>query len=383
MTDFAGWDMPISYPTGPIEEHRLVRRSAGLFDVSHMGQFHVSGPGALDYLQRLVSADLLSVAEQGSTYALLCREDGGVLDDVFLYNLPGRWLVVVNAANRGKDFAWFADHLPNGGERGASGGAAGAVGDPQSGASRSAGSLDGVLLEDVSDETAMFAFQGPAALSVMDRLTDDRASAIPRFAAAELELAGLPAPAAGRALTVGRTGYTGEDGVELFVPAAIAQAVWERLLDEAQSVGVEAGPVGLAARDSLRFEPGFALYGHELTEEITPVEARVTWACDLEKGFIGRDAIAARKAEKPRVRLATIRMIERGVPREGYRVLSDGREVGWVATGMYAPTADDYCANVFVERALAKVGTDVDIEIRGRTKHAVVVKRPLYTPAYR
>ena len=355
MVDFAGWDMPISYPTGPIEEHRLVRRSVGLFDVSHMGQFHVSGPGALDYLQRLVSPDLLTVPEQGSTYALLCREDGGVLDDLFLYDLPGRWLVVVNAANREKDYAWFADHLP----------------------------VEGVLLEDVSDDTAMFAFQGPAALTVMDRLTDGRASEMPRFSAAELELARLPTPAGGRTLTVGRTGYTGEDGVELFVPSSIAQAVWERLLAEAGAAGVEAGPIGLAARDSLRFEPGFALYGHELTEEVTPVEARVTWACDLEKEFIGRDAIAARKAEKPRVRLATIRMTERGVPREGYRVLADGREVGWVATGMYAPTADAYCANVFVERPLAKVGTDVDIEIRGRTKHAVVVKRPLYTPAYR
>ncbi|MFW5835807.1 MAG: glycine cleavage system aminomethyltransferase GcvT, partial [bacterium] len=257
MVDFAGWDMPISYRSGPIEEHRLVRRSAGLFDVSHMGQFHVSGPGALDYLQRLVSADLLSVAEQGSTYALLCRDDGGVLDDLFLYNLPDRWLVVVNAANREKDYAWFTDHLPGG-----------------------VGSPDGVLLDDVSDDTAMFAFQGPAALSVMDRLTDGRTSAIPRFCAAELELAGLPAPAAGRVLTVGRTGYTGEDGVELFAPATVAQAVWERVLAEAEAAGVEAGPIGLAARDSLRFEPGFALYGHELTEELTPVEARVTWACD-------------------------------------------------------------------------------------------------------
>ncbi len=383
MVDFAGWDMPISYPSGPIEEHRLVRRSVGLFDVSHMGQFHVSGPGALDYLQRLVSPDLLAVAEQGSTYALLCRDDGGVLDDLFLYNLPGRWLVVVNAANREKDYAWFADHLPDDAGRGGAGGAGDAAGDGASAGSRSAGSPDSVLLEDVSDDTAMFAFQGPAALTVMDRLTDGRASEIPRFSAVELELAGLPAPAAGRALTVGRTGYTGEDGVELFVPASIAQAVWERLLAEAGAAGVEAGPIGLAARDSLRFEPGFALYGHELTEEVTPVEARVTWACDLEKEFIGRDAIAARKAEKPRVRLATIRMTERGVPREGYRVLADGREIGWVATGMYAPTVDDYCANVFVERALAKVGTDVDIEIRGRTKHAVVVKRPLYTPAYR
>jgi aminomethyltransferase len=357
MVDFAGWNMPISYGSGAIEEHRLVRRSAGLFDVSHMGQFLISGPGALDYVQRLVSPDLLAVAERESTYALLCRDDGGVLDDLFLYNLPGHWLVVVNAANREKDLAWFTRHLPAGN--------------------------DSVRLRDASDELAMLAFQGPEAIGVMDRLTDGATSRIPRFGAAQLPLSGLPAPAAGRALTIGRTGYTGEDGVELFVPAEVAVAVWERILAESDAAGVEAGPIGLAARDSLRFEPGFPLYGHELTEEITPVEARLTWACDLEQDFIGRDAIVARKKERPDRRLATIRLTERGVPREGYRVLSQGREVGVVVTGMYAPSVDAGCANVFMESSLAKPGTEVDIEIRGRARQAVVVKRPLYTPAYR
>lgn len=356
MTAFAGWDMPVSYPRGSIEEHRLVRRSAGLFDVSHMGQLEVSGPGSLDYLQRLVTANLITVAEQQSTYALLCREDGGVLDDLFLYNLTDRWLVVVNAANRATDYRWFDEHLPSSGS---------------------------VRLTDASDATAMFAFQGPRTLEVMDRLTDGAASRIPRFGAAELALAGLPQPFTRRSLTIGRTGYTGEDGVELFVPAEMALAVWERILAEAQTAGVEAGPVGLAARDSLRFEPGFALYGHELTEEITPLEARLKWACDLDKAFIGRDALVQELESGIGMKLATIRMEERGVPRHGYRVLKDGSPVGHVATGMYAPTVDAYCANVFVPPALAKTGTNVDIEIRGQAKQAVVVKRPLYKPAYR
>ncbi len=348
MTGFAGWDMPVSYGRGAIEEHRLVRRSAGLFDTSHMAQYTVSGDRALEYLERLVTARLAGLAEWSSTYALLCRDDGGVLDDLFLYRLPDSWLVVANAANRERDASWFREHLPS----------------------------SGVEFADVSDETSMFAFQGPKTLSVMDRLTDAAASRIGRFAAAEL-------PLAGASVLVGRTGYTGEDGVELFLPNETALAVWELLLAEAERAGVEAGPIGLAARDSLRFEPGFPLYGHELSTEISPVEARLTWACDLEKEFIGRDALARQRERGVERRLATVRMKERSVPREGFAVQSDGKPVGHVASGMYCPTVDASCANVFVPAALAKVGTDVDIEIRGRPRAAVVVKRPLYTPAYR
>ncbi|MFW6356266.1 MAG: glycine cleavage system aminomethyltransferase GcvT [Spirochaetota bacterium] len=357
MVDFAGWEMPLSYPGGPIEEHRLVRRSAGLFDVSHMGRFELSGPRARSDLQRIVSADIDGLKPNTSTYALLCRHDGGVLDDLFIYRLSRGdspvFLVVANAANRDKDHAWIREHL------------------------RSA------ELRDVSDETSMLAFQGPGALLVMDRLTAGAASKTPRFGAAELRISDLPSPVSHATMTVGRTGYTGEDGVELFVPAQMAPAVWERILSEAEAAGVEAGPVGLAARDSLRFEPGFPLYGHELTEEITPLEARLTWACDLDKEFIGRDAIRERVDRGLETKLATVTMTERGLPRQGYRVLKDGEPVGLVATGMYAPTVDAFCANVFVPPALAKVGVDVDIEIRGRTKRAVVVKRPLYKPAYR
>lgn len=348
LTEFAGWDMPVSYERGAIEEHRLVRRSAGLFDTSHMAQYRVSGAGSLDYLERLVSARLSGLAEWSSTYALLCRDDGGVLDDLFLYRLPDAWLVVANAANRESDAKWFRGHLPS----------------------------SGVDFADASDETCMFAFQGPRAVSVMDRLTDEATSRIPRFGAAELPLAGC-------SVIVGRTGYTGEDGVELFVPTDAAPAVWELLLDEAERAGVEAGPIGLAARDSLRFEPGFPLYGHELSTEISPVEARLTWACDLEKEFIGRDALARRRERGVERRLATVKMKERSVPREGFAVQSDGHDVGYVASGMYCPTVDASCANVFIPPGLAKIGTDVDIGIRGRPRPAVVVKRPLYTPAYR
>ena len=361
MTEFAGWDMPVSYPSGALEEHRLVRRSAGIFDVSHMGRFRVAGPGALDYLDRLVTASLARVPEHHSTYALLCRDDGRVLDDLFVYHLPASWLVVANAANREKDFGWLEQHRA-------------------SSAHTAAGGVD---LTDVSGDTAMIAFQGPAALRVVDRLTDGAASRIPRFGSAELVLSGLPHRDAGGSVLVGRTGYTGEDGVELFMTSRMAQAVWELLLSEAERAGVEAGPIGLAARDSLRFEPGFPLYGHELTEDVTPLEARLVWACDLDTEFIGRDAIVRQKDEGVARRLATVRMTERGVPREGFRVLSEGQDVGHVASGMYAPTLDVCCANVFVPPALAKVGTEVHIEIRGRARAAVVVKRPLYDPAYR
>lgn len=347
MTEFAGWQMPVSY-AGAIDEHHLVRRSAGIFDVSHMGRFRVSGPAALDHLQRLVTANLAPVASGGSTYALLCRDDGGVLDDLFLYRLSDHWLVVANAANRETVFRRLSELRPD----------------------------SGVDLADLSDETAMFAFQGPKAVTLLDRMTGGAAGRIERFGSAALELASVR-------LIAGRTGYTGEDGIELFLPAGSAQQVWEAVLGEGDHAGIEVGPVGLAARDSLRFEPGFPLYGHELTEEITPLEARLGWACDLDKEFIGRDALVRQLEQGLPRRLATVRMIDRGVPRQGFAVLHEGQRAGHVASGMYAPTVDAYCANVFVPPALAAPGTNMDIEIRDRARAAVVVKRPLYTPAYR
>ena len=201
-------------------------------------------------------------------------------------------------------------------------------------------------------------------------------SDVPRFSAARVTIGGVEC-------TVGRTGYTGEDGVEIFAPGEHATAIWEAIFAEARAQNVECGPIGLAARDSLRFEPGFALYGHELSEEISPIQARLKWACNLEKEFIGAEALRRQAERGVSTKLATVQLAERGVPRQGHIVISDGAEVGYVASGMYAPTIDAYCANVFVASDLAKIGTELEIEIRAKRKRAVVVKRPLYRPAYR
>jgi glycine cleavage system T protein len=313
-----------------------------------MGQLAFSGPGVAAFLDRLISSSVGALEENQSVYGLLCREDGGVLDDVFTYRLAEHWLIVVNAANAEKDAGWFAKHLPE----------------------------SGVQMRDISAETAMFALQGPRAIEIADALTDGAATAIPRFGAAALSLLQTPC-------TVGRTGYTGEDGVEIFLPAARAVEVWTGILGAAENLGIECGPVGLAARDSLRFEPGFALYGHELTEDISPIQARLKWACDLEKDFIGADAIRRQAEEGVSRKLATVKLLEPGVPRQDYRVLAQGSPVGTVASGMYAPTVDAYCANIFVDSPLARTGTEVEIEIRNKARKAVVVKRPLYTPTYR
>ena len=350
MNDFAGWSMPIQYTSGSVAEHRLVRSSCGMFDVSHMGRFVFRGEGTLPYLNTMITSNLAGLSPMESAYGLLCREDGGVLDDVFVYRLNKEWLVVVNAANAEQDRAWLTGHLPS----------------------------SGVEFRDVSEETAMIAFQGPNAIEVLNAAGESSkpVSVIPRFGAAEVALAGI-------SCTVGRTGYTGEDGAEIFVASDQVESLWTAVLDQARTSGIEAGPIGLAARDSLRFEPGFPLYGHELSLDRTPIPARLKWACDLPGEFIGAAAIRDEVARGSDMLLATVTMVERGVPRQGQKVLSAGAVVGEVASGMYAPTVDAYCANVFVDPPRARVGVELEIEIRDRTKKAVVVKRPLYRPAYR
>ncbi len=349
LVPFAGWDMPIQYERGPIAEHRLVRRSAGLFDITHMGRFTARGDRAAELLDYLITSDIGGLSQYGSGYGLLCREDGGILDDLFTYRMPDHYLIVVNAANRKKDFDWI---------------------------SRQAREKD-VKIKDISDRMGMLALQGPNAIPLMDALTGGETSGIERFYCKPLELLGV-------SLLVGRTGYTGEDGVELYVPSEALRTVWEGLLEAGQKHDVEIGPVGLAARDSLRFEPAFPLYGHELTEEVTPVEARLKWACATDKDFIGKPVIERQIREGTRRRLVTLRLIDKGVPRQGFTVLNEQEEpIGEIVSGMYAPTVDAYCANAYVEAEYRKSGTVLLVQIRNRTKRAEVVKRPLYKPAYR
>lgn len=353
---FAGFDMPIQYPLGALEEHRLTRRSVGLFDIAHMGRFVLEGPGAGAYLSRMTSNRLLDLRPGEARYTLLLDEGAGILDDLFVYRLgnssigsPGgedAWLVVANASNKESDFSRLRDGLPA-----------------------------GVDLSDRSEELYMIAVQGPRAIEVLDSLSGGRVSPIPRSASEEAEVAGV------RAL-VGRTGYTGEDGVELFFPASQAVRLWDEVLGGARKLGVDAGPVGLAARDSLRFEAGMPLHGHEIGVDTAPAEALLSWACDFDKDFVGREA-ALRYKEAPRRKLVTL-TTGGGVPRQGYPVHDPtGREVGVCVSGMFCPTVGVFAANAFVEPSLTAVGTELAISIRGKAVTATVTKRPLYLPTYR
>ncbi len=346
--EFGGWDMPVQY-TGIIEEHHATRNAAGLFDISHMGQINVRGPDALPFLQYIATQDVATIAEGLANYSLLCYPDGGIVDDIFIYHLPGRYLVVVNASNVDKDFAWMQEHRQS----------------------------FNVEIENISDATAMFALQGPKAEAILDRVTDLDVTALWFHGVVEGFLFGdVPA-------IIARTGYTGEDGFELFVENASATRVWDSLLEAGKADGLR--PVGLGARDSLRFEPKLALYGHEISDQINPYEAGLGWVVKLEKGdFIGREALQRIKVEGVRRKLVGLEMVGRGIARQGYPVASvEGETLGEVTSGMPAPTLGKNLALALVRTDLAKIGTELDVLIRGKPVRAVVVKTPFYQSRYK
>jgi aminomethyltransferase len=355
MVPFAGWEMPVQYPTGPIEEHHTTRQAAGLFDIDHMAQIDVRGPDAEAFVNHMVTYNIRPMAMFDAHYALMCYADGGTVDDLFVYKLPDRsdeagrpyFFLVVNASNREKDVAWVKAH---------------------------AGAFD-VEVRDLSDETYMLAFQGPQAPAILERLTHVNLAQVPRFTAAtDTIFEDVP-------VLLGRTGYTGEDGFELFFPAEHALKVWEGILQAGQAEGAK--PIGLAARDSLRFEPCMPLYGHELAPDITPVEARLTFAVSFDKDFIGRDVLLKQKLEESVYVLVGFEMIDKGVPRQGYPVAYDGMDVGEVTTGMFSPTTQRYVGMAYVPRDISAIDTEIEIVIRDKPKKAKIVKRPFYVPAYR
>jgi aminomethyltransferase len=346
MVEFAGYELPVQYPTGPTVEHHAVRTAAGLFDIDHMGQFELAGPDADACLQQLQVWDIDQMAEGDAHYSVLCYDDGTVIDDIFLYKLFGRWLVIVNASNRGKDWAWFEHHLHG---------------------------YD-VALIDRSDELAMLALQGPKAEQILQRLTSHPLDSVATRTAVETEIGGLP-------VLAGRTGYTGEDGFELYVPADGAVAFWNLLLETGKEDGLLA--CGLAARDSLRFEACMPLYGHELSPTINPLEARLNWTISWDKPFIGREALLKVKLEKPARLLVGLEMVEKAVPREHYDVAVNGQVAGHVTSGMKSPTLDKFLAMAYVPAEHSTLGTRLDIIVRGQPKQAVVVKRPFYKPKYK
>lgn len=345
---FGGWEMPVQY-TGIVDEHHATRNAAGLFDISHMGQVNVRGDDALAFLQHIATQDIATIPEGLSNYSLLCYPDGGIVDDIFIYHLPDRYLVVVNASNIDKDVAWMQEHAQD---------------------------FD-VEIEDISPETTMLALQGPKAETILERVTDIDVINLPFHAVTEGVLFGdVPA-------IIARTGYTGEDGFELFFANEYAERVWDDLLDVGRDDGLK--PIGLGARDSLRFEPKLALYGHEISESINPYEAGLGWVVKLDKcDFIGREALARIKEEGPKRKLVGLEMIGRGIARQGYAVRTPDREiVGEVTTGMPSPTLAKNLALALVRTDLAKVGTELDVVVRDKPVRALVVKTPFYKSRYK
>jgi aminomethyltransferase len=346
--EFGGWDMPVQY-SGIIEEHHATRNAAGLFDISHMGQINVHGPDALAFLQHLTTQDIATIAPGMANYALLCYPDGGIVDDIFVYHLPDHYLVVVNASNTDKDFAWMQQH---------------------------SGDFN-VQIDNVSATTTMLALQGPRAEQILDRVTDVDVKALWFHGVINGTLFGeVPA-------IIARTGYTGEDGFELFLENAYAERVWDGLLAEGQADGLK--PIGLGARDSLRFEPKLALYGHEISDTINPYEAGLGWVVKLDKGpFIGREALERIKADKPQRKIVGLEMIGRGIARQGYPVVTtQGETVGEVTSGMPAPTIGKNLALALVRSDVAKIGTELDVIIRGKPIRAQVIKTPFYQSRYK
>jgi aminomethyltransferase len=331
LVPFAGWEMPVQY-TGIREEHVAVRTSAGLFDVSHMGQIETTGPQAGALLQRLLSADVDALAVGGARYAVLCREDGGVLDDLLTYRLgPDHYLTVANAANHTRDVEWFRRH---------------------------ADGFDAEVV-DAADRWAMLAVQGPGAREAVQAGAD--APLPPRGTAAERLLAGRPALVCG-------TGYTGEDGVEVLCAPDDAAALWDGLM----SRGVT--PCGLGARDTLRLEACLPLYGNDLSEDRGPIEAGLGWCCAEDTGFIGADAVRAVREAGPRERLVPFRLTGAGIARAGNAIAGGGV----VTSGTLSPCLQIGIGMGYVPAEHAAPGTALEIDVRGRTREAVVAERPLY-----
>lgn len=343
MVSFAGWEMPVEYPTGSIREHKIVRESAGVFDIAHMSKFTVEDGEALPYLQRTMTRDLSPMKVGEAYYSLVCTHQGGVIDDVFVYRLAeNSYFIMANAANREKDYRWFEEQ-------------------------RTGGKYPDLRIEDVSAETYALALQGPRAQEVLQRLTAADLTFVSRHNVTEISVAG-------ELMLVARTGYTGEDGFELFFPEENAEKVWEEILKEG------AQPIGLAARDSLRFEACLPLYGHELALDINPLEVGLSWAVGFKKEeyFIGKNALLQIKQEGPKRKLVGLEMIEKGVPRHGYDVVVDQKVIGRVTSGMYSPSNKGFFALALVPRQYSAVGESVGVVIRDQVHLAKVVSTPFY-----
>jgi aminomethyltransferase len=345
MVPFAGFEMPVQYPTGITAEHKAVRERAGIFDVSHMGEFEVRGPQALDLVQRVSVNDASRLVVGQAQYTAMCLESGGIVDDLLVYRFEQHYMLVVNASNKDKDLTWVRAHT---------------------------GGLD-VEVIDRSDQTALLAVQGPRAREIVRGLAGDVSAvdATAYYHFCEGAVAGVDA-------VISATGYTGEDGFELYVDASKAVELWRALLAAGEPHGLI--PAGLGARDSLRLEMGYPLYGNDLDEIHTPLEAGLGWLTKLDKGFfIGRDAMLRQKEVGLPNRLVGLILAGKAFPRPGYGVRSNGRDVGTLTSGTVSPMSGEGIAMAYLPAELSRPDTEVEIDVRGKTVAARVVRPPFYT----
>ena len=345
VIDFGGWELPVQF-TSILDEHEAVRTQAGLFDVSHMGEFIVEGKDAESFINSIVSNDITKVAINQAQYSAMCYQDGGTIDDLIVYKLEEeKYMFVPNAANVDKDFEWINEHLK---------------GD--------------VTFKNISDEVGQLAIQGPKAEGILQKLTDIDLSQIVFYHFAQnVTIAGITD------ILVSRTGYTGEDGFELYLAADKVAELWDKLLEAGKEDGLK--PCGLGARDTLRLEARLALYGQELSKDITPLEAGIGFAVKTTKeaDFIGKEALAKQKEEGIKRKIVGIVITGRGIPRTGYKVFSAGdEEIGVVTSGTQSPTLKKSIGLALVSTEHATIGTELKVEIRNKLIDAVVVKPPFY-----
>ena len=341
MTDFHGWDMPLYY-TSILEEHASVRTAAGLFDISHMGQVWVCGPSAPDTLNELVVSDVANVGHGRACYTMLVNEQAQILDDIILYRLGERdFLVIVNCANREQDVAWLKAHAKPGTE-----------------------------IRHISQGRSILAIQGPKSAELLELAMEPRVSGLGRFGV-------LPVAELGAQAWIARTGYTGSDGFECFLPDTQAVRLWQRMLEKGAALG--ARPVGLGARDTLRLEAGLRLYGIDMDDTTTPYEAGLGWTVAIHKSsFLGQDALVQQKAGGVARCLVGFEMSQGPVPRHGCGLWAGGRQVGTVTSGTFSPILSKPIGMGYVESALAKPGTALDVDIRLKRHPAMVVKMPFW-----
>jgi aminomethyltransferase len=340
ITSFAGFLMPVQYRS-VIEEVKRVRTTVGIFDVSHMGRVEVSGARAIDFVSKVTVNDPYKLDDFKAQYSAMCYPDGGIVDDLVVYKLPDKFLLVINGANSAKDYDWMLSNK-----------------------------IEGVDINDVGDEMAQLAVQGPKAEPLMQKIVDINLEEIGFYKSAMGKVAGIDS-------LISRTGYTGEDGFEIYFEATHAEKVWDAVMDAGKEFDVE--PAGLGARDTLRLEMKYCLYGNDIDETTTPLEAGLGWITKLEKeDFIGKDALAKQKAAGVKRNLVAFEMMEKVFPRHNYKVFKDDKEIGRVTSGNFSPSINKFIGLGYVDIPFNKIDTEIAIEYRDKMAKAIIVKPPFY-----